>query len=229
MRSFLFLALLGFAACQPVDNKSDGSDGSGGSSQSLLEDLNSLATGSCSRTSDCLTAGMGARACGGPEDYIVFSKWDSAQQISEVLYSYNEARKKEISGTIGTCEFRAPPAVACVQNKCKKQSSGSGDDKSVTLVAGTLTLKSSNVADAPAFIFKSEGDPTSYYIRNAQLDFSAKSQVEGYRSSSKDVKLKVRIFGIRVEAPACEFMFASCSTKVVAFDLRSIKLISVVQ
>lgn len=220
---------MGLAACQPVENKTDGSDGSGGSSQSLLEDLNSLATGSCSRTSDCLSAGIGARACGGPEDYVVFSKWDSAQQIAEVLFSYNEARKKEMSGTIGTCEFRMPPAVACVQNKCKKQSTGSGEEKALTLVSGTLTLKSKNIADAPSFIFKVASDPTTYYIRNSQLDFSSKAKVEAYRSSSKDVKLKVRIFAMRIEAPACEFMFASCTTKVTAYDLRSIKVISIQQ
>ncbi|MEZ4814763.1 MAG: hypothetical protein R3A80_06090 [Bdellovibrionota bacterium] len=228
MRNFVLLLFLGaLVACQPIDTTQESSDSnSKKSTQALMQDLKVLSSGACSSSSDCYSAGVGARSCGGPEDYLVFSRWDSASSIFETLYSYNEARKKEVSGSVGTCEYKAPPSLSCVQNKCKAQNStDSGNSRLLTIVPGVLSLAPKNIADAAEYTFRAQNNSTTYYIRTAQLDFSTRSRLDAYRKDEQTVQLNVRIFGLMIEATACEFIYASCSTRVQAFDLRAIKVL----
>lgn len=228
MRNFLSLLVLGaLIACQPIDTTQESSDSnSNKSTQALMQDLKVLSTGVCSSSSDCYSAGVGARSCGSPEDYLVFSRWDSANLIFETLYNYNEARKKEVSGSVGTCEYKMPPMVTCVQNKCEAQSSSdTTTSKLLTIVPGVLSLAPKNVADAAEYTFKAQNNSTTYYVRMAQLDFSTRSRLDAYRKDGQTVQINVRIFGVMFQATACEFMYASCSSRVQAFDVRAIKVL----
>lgn len=224
---FFYLFLFAMTACQPMDQTSDGTSGEGASSQTLLQELKSIATGACSKTSDCYSAAIGSRACGGPEDYMVFSKWDSASKILDTVYSYNQARQKETSGSVGTCEYRMPPAVTCSENKCKKQSGSDTEGTSFSVIPGIVTLAPTNVADAATMTFKAENNSTTYYLRLSQVDFTTRTKIESYRKSDTSVKVNVRIFALRTEAPACEFMYSTCTTLVNVFDVRAVRILSV--
>lgn len=81
-------------------------------------------TDGCSTASDCRTAPVGARGCGGPRYYLVYCSrtTDSAalfaklQAIEAAEREYN-ARYKIMS----TCEFRMPPKVALSGASCQAQ------------------------------------------------------------------------------------------------------------
>lgn len=81
-------------------------------------------TDGCSAASECRTAPVGSRGCGGPRYYLVYCSrtTDSAalfaklQAIEAAEREYN-ARYKIMS----TCEFRMPPKVALNGASCQAQ------------------------------------------------------------------------------------------------------------
>lgn len=78
----------------------------------------------CSASSECRTAPVGSRACGGPRYYLTYcsKSTDSAalfrklDEVSRAEMAYN--RKYEI---VSTCEMRMPPAVALSGGSCVAQ------------------------------------------------------------------------------------------------------------
>jgi hypothetical protein len=224
---FFYLFFAGLVACQPADKAAEGSSDQGASSQTLLQELKTIASGACTKTSDCYSAGIGSRACGGPEDYMVFSKWDSASKILDTVYNYNKAREKENSGTVGTCEYRMPPAVTCSQNKCKKLNTSATQSTSLSVVSGVITLSASQVTGAASMTFKVQNNSTIFYLRVSQLDFTARTQLESYRKTNASVNINVRILALMTEAPACEFRSVSCLQKVSVYDVRALRILSV--
>jgi hypothetical protein len=81
-------------------------------------------TSGCSSESECRTAPVGSRGCGGPRYYLVYCSrtTDSAalfaklQAVETAEREYN-ARYKIVS----TCEFRMPPKVALSGGSCQQQ------------------------------------------------------------------------------------------------------------
>lgn len=224
---FLFLIFATLMGCEPIEKKGDGTLDENSSSQSLMQELKTLASGSCSRNSDCYSAAIGSKACGGPEDYMAFSKWDSASKILDSIYNYNKARERETKGTIGTCEYKMPPAVICSENKCTKQSGSDTEGTSFSVIPGVITLSASSLPDSASMTFKAENNSTTYYLRLSQVDFSTRSKIESYRKSDTSVKLSVRIFALLTDAQACEFMYTTCSARVSVFDVRAVRVLSV--
>lgn len=70
----------------------------------------------CTRDADCATVGVGARACGGPEQYLAYAVRDTPpaalQQANE---RYAALRKKllEERGEMSTCEVLPDPGAQC--------------------------------------------------------------------------------------------------------------------
>lgn len=83
----------------------------------------------CQAKSDCGSIGIGHRACGGPESYLVYSKKQVDKNKLEAMVSkYNEAKKEQVkkSGMMSTCMMLMPPAVDCKNNMCAASSSKIG-------------------------------------------------------------------------------------------------------
>jgi hypothetical protein len=80
--------------------------------------------GGCSSASECRTAPVGSRACGGPRYYLVYCSitTDSAalyrklDAVAAAEREYNSAYK-----IMSTCEFMLPPKVAFSGGSCQAQ------------------------------------------------------------------------------------------------------------
>jgi hypothetical protein len=75
----------------------------------------------CSNGDDCRTMPMGAKACGGPTNYIIYalSKTDE-KQLAEKVKQYTEFQK-ELNikyNRVSDCKFEIPPTVDCLNGVC---------------------------------------------------------------------------------------------------------------
>lgn len=79
---------------------------------------------SCRKDADCAAVGVGARACGGPQAYLVYSKRSKRRDkiVAEAQASVKEAKEKlEKEGGFGACVVAPEPVVACVKGVCAKK------------------------------------------------------------------------------------------------------------
>ncbi|CAN5664135.1 hypothetical protein BH23GEM1_BH23GEM1_02280 [soil metagenome] len=126
--------LFGASACvQPAANGSATGDStlpSAGSQEAdwaailrLEDEAKALAKASgCSSASQCRTAPVGNRACGGPRYYITYcaASTDSValfRKLEEVAAAENEYNRKY--QIVSTCEFRTPPPVGLSGGQCR--------------------------------------------------------------------------------------------------------------
>ncbi|MEY4539074.1 MAG: hypothetical protein RLZZ306_831 [Bacteroidota bacterium] len=75
----------------------------------------------CSNGDDCRTMPMGAKACGGPTNYIIYalSKTDE-KQLTEKVKQYTDFQK-ELNikyNRSSDCLFLSPPTVDCLNGVC---------------------------------------------------------------------------------------------------------------
>jgi hypothetical protein len=80
--------------------------------------------GGCSSASQCRTAAVGSRACGGPRYYLVYCSLttDSAalyRKLNAVAAAEQEYNTRYQLAS--TCEFRMPPQVAMIAGSCQAQ------------------------------------------------------------------------------------------------------------
>ncbi len=76
----------------------------------------------CAKTSECRTAPVGNRACGGPRYYIAYcsTTTDSValfRKLGEVAEAENAYNRKH--GVVSTCEFRMPGPVTLAGGECR--------------------------------------------------------------------------------------------------------------
>ncbi len=75
----------------------------------------------CNNIVNCRVLGLGSRPCGGPEEYVAFSIWDTQiDEIKSLAAEYNFLREEvdAASGTVGTCNVLTKPDVNCVNAHC---------------------------------------------------------------------------------------------------------------
>jgi hypothetical protein len=80
--------------------------------------------GGCSSASQCRTAAVGSRACGGPRYYLVYcaATTDSAALFKKLEAIAAAEREYNTHYQIAsTCEFRMPPTVALSGGSCQAQ------------------------------------------------------------------------------------------------------------
>lgn len=73
------------------------------------------------RPEQCRVHPVGAKACGGPQAYLVYSTATSSErQIEELARRYTEAEQKynRVTGSASTCSYLMPPAVGLENGKC---------------------------------------------------------------------------------------------------------------
>ena len=78
----------------------------------------------CSSASECRTAPVGSRACGGPRYYLVYctKTTDSATLASKLDAVAAAEREYNVHYKVmSTCEFRMPPTVAVSGGSCQAQ------------------------------------------------------------------------------------------------------------
>ena len=84
-------------------------------------------TNGCARASDCRTAPVGAKACGGPRSYITYCAattdtvrlFATLRELERVETAYNAK-----TGAISNCMFRLPPTVTLVGGSCRETNGG---------------------------------------------------------------------------------------------------------
>ncbi len=79
----------------------------------------------CQTLSDCAAIPVGAQICGGPSDYIVYSKLsayaDHIQKLAPVTSKLEEQYNKENSvGSV--CATVGEPIIMCSRNTCSRTS-----------------------------------------------------------------------------------------------------------
>jgi hypothetical protein len=74
----------------------------------------------CSNLVNCRVIGLGARPCGGPEEYVAFSTWTKREEIQTKVLEYNFLREEMLSGEprAGACVVLPEPKAACVNRRC---------------------------------------------------------------------------------------------------------------
>lgn len=75
----------------------------------------------CNNIVNCRVLGLGSRPCGGPEDYVAYSIWDTqVDEIRSLAAEYNFLREEvdAAAGKVGTCDVLPEPAVNCVNARC---------------------------------------------------------------------------------------------------------------
>ncbi len=108
----------------------DGTGGSGSCEQSSMTiksmegDALSLAVAEgCTEASQCKSAPVGVRACGGPRDYVVYCSVTTDENallraLSQLQRS--EERYNEQCGVMSICIFTSEPQVDLVNGVCQK-------------------------------------------------------------------------------------------------------------
>jgi hypothetical protein len=117
----IVLASIGAGYCflwpTAVAAQSDGED-----ALRLRDELASaIGEARCRNLVNCRIVGLGVRPCGGPEEYVAYSIWDTdRQQIANLVFEYNLLKEDMMldSDAVGTCEQLQKPAVDCVRDRC---------------------------------------------------------------------------------------------------------------
>lgn len=82
---------------------------------------------SCQQDQECKVLGIGARACGGPDQFIVYSENHTDGKmlaITSERYAKLKKEKQSRLGVAGTCQVLETPLAACQSNKCVILDSG---------------------------------------------------------------------------------------------------------
>ena len=75
----------------------------------------------CRNLVNCRIVGLGARPCGGPDEYVAYSIWETDREhIANLVFEYNLLKEDMMfeSDAVGTCEVLPKPDVDCVYDRC---------------------------------------------------------------------------------------------------------------
>jgi hypothetical protein len=89
----------------------------------LLRDTKALAhTGGCASADQCAVLPIGARACGGPEDYVVYCPRTTDVAALERKASELDSAEKAFNAKyhiVSTCILKEPPRVTRAGGSCR--------------------------------------------------------------------------------------------------------------
>ncbi|MES2349761.1 MAG: hypothetical protein V4641_19535 [Pseudomonadota bacterium] len=113
------LMLLVAAACNSAPPAVQGSEGSA----ALWQRIQSAnAVNSCERDSQCHSMAVGAKACGGPENYLAWSDNNAdAAKLKQLVEQHAAARRDEDAraGLMSTCQVTPDPGATCRAGRCE--------------------------------------------------------------------------------------------------------------
>ena len=70
----------------------------------------------CRENTDCATVGVGARACGGPEQYLAYAVRETPEPaLRKATQDFARQRRKQLEerGEMSTCELLTDPGARC--------------------------------------------------------------------------------------------------------------------
>jgi hypothetical protein len=82
--------------------------------------ISDLINTTCTETGQCKTLPIGAKACGGPTHYIVFSSSTNEIALQLLINEYTAFNIKynEVTNAISDCSLVIPPSLNCVDGQC---------------------------------------------------------------------------------------------------------------
>ena len=129
MKKLALIFLFGCAACttqaqDPTSNPSaDKTPAAAAAAPASLSDIRRLiGTPTCSDNSQCRTIPVGARACGGPQEYLPWSTLRSNEgELRKSAERFKAERQAAIksSGEMSTCIHQPDPGAVCVAGTCQ--------------------------------------------------------------------------------------------------------------
>jgi hypothetical protein len=75
----------------------------------------------CNNIVNCRILALGSRPCGGPEEFVAYSIWDTqVDEVRSLAAEYNFLREEvdAADGKVGTCNVLTEPAVNCINARC---------------------------------------------------------------------------------------------------------------
>ncbi len=79
----------------------------------------------CRESTDCATVGVGARACGGPEQYLAYALRETPEPaLRKATQEHARLRRKQLEerGEMSTCELLPDPGARCTPaGQCELQ------------------------------------------------------------------------------------------------------------
>ena len=81
-----------------------------------------IADKSCKRNGQCKVMAYGAKACGGPVGYLVYSSGNVDEKALQALVDEYTALQETMNdefGLISDCSVPTPPDVSCVSGNCE--------------------------------------------------------------------------------------------------------------
>jgi len=121
----------------------------------------------CESEADCRYIGLGAKPCGGPWEYLVYSvaQTDSAR-LAERVAAYNqfEAEMNQKYGYVSDCSLPLEPQVGCVEGRCVDLNRGTvGDGREE---ASGIAIQ---VVKGPIHPVEREGEENTAPVADAQI------------------------------------------------------------
>lgn len=93
-----------------------------GSTAALWQQIQAANTDrSCNSDSECHSIGVGAKSCGGPENYIAWSsKNNNGAKLKSLVELHSSARRADNNsqGTMSTCIAISDPGAVCRAGTC---------------------------------------------------------------------------------------------------------------
>lgn len=101
---FLFIPLI-FFSCEHDENFT--ADQLLQKMEAITESIDDLVSTSCANVDQCKAAAIGAKACGGPTHYIIYSFGTDEAELNILISQYTEANKRynELSEAFSDCSI----------------------------------------------------------------------------------------------------------------------------
>ena len=114
----LLMSLLAAPACQDDFNEEADVARLAAMKQEILRLVGAAV---CKEPGDCATIALGAKPCGGPWEYLVYSRSSVDVEVLEQLVTrynkFNDILNKRY-GWASTCDMAIQPVVGCVDGRC---------------------------------------------------------------------------------------------------------------
>jgi hypothetical protein len=85
------------------------------------EIMDMIGDASCRNVVNCRVVGLGARPCGGPEEYVAYSIWKTlSEDFGNLVSEYNLIAEDLMfeRDVAGTCVQLPQPAADCINDRC---------------------------------------------------------------------------------------------------------------
>ena len=189
----LALALLAYACgdSDPVQHAPT-EDGARARLAVMRQEVDALVGDACGAIEDCRYVGIGAKPCGGPWAYIVYSTaaTDSAALAERIgAYYAFEADINQRYGYISDCSVPGPPWLSCEALRCVDLVQGGGVQGGSNLLqgSGTVSMSLDQVPDpAPAeailphFAMDMDVASDAFDVQEARIEGDVLTAIVGY-------------------------------------------------